>query len=307
MIDISIESISKNFEANQALQDFSLQVEKGCLYGLIGPDGSGKTTLMRMLCSLIKPDKGTMTVRDMDVCKHSASIRNILGYMPQRFSLYQDLTVEQNLRFFADLFQVDRSLQKQRMENLYEFSRLGPFRKRKAGQLSGGMKQKLALSCNLMHEPAIMILDEPTFGVDPVSRYEFWEILHELNRQGTTMLVSTPYMEEAEQCGKITLIRGGINISEGKPAEIIKQYPYSLYSVIAKDIHTMRDFFLGEKNIVSIQLFGDSLHLAFKNNPTNEMWEDFKTRSNSNLISFEPIAASMEDVFLTMGDNTHEN
>jgi ABC-2 type transport system ATP-binding protein len=307
MIDIFAENIFKSFATIPALHDFSIRVEKGCLYGLIGPDGAGKTTLMRMLCSLIKADSGKLTIRDMDTCAQATSIRRILGYMPQRFSLYQDLTVEQNLRFFADLFQVDRKIQKERMKFLYEFSRLGPFNKRKAGALSGGMKQKLALSCNLMHSPDIMILDEPTFGVDPVSRHEFWDILHELNSNGTTLLVSTPYMEEAEQCSKITLIRKGKDISTGTPKQIIKGYPYHLYSVMAHDIHVMRGFFLKHTDIITTQLFGDSLHLGFRTKPNQSDWEDYKQQSQNNLISFEPINASMEDVFLTLKETSHEN
>jgi ABC-2 type transport system ATP-binding protein len=191
------------------------------------------------------------------------------------------------------------------MNYLYEFSRLGPFRKRKAGALSGGMKQKLALSCNLMHAPSIMILDEPTFGVDPVSRHEFWDILIELNRQGTTILVSTPYMEEAELCNYITLINNGTHISQGRPSVIIQQYPYFLYAVTAKDIHSLRDFFLREKNIVNVQLFGDSLHLAFRELPANSDWEDYKLKSLNNLLKYETIQASIEDVFLELGENIH--
>jgi ABC-2 type transport system ATP-binding protein len=304
MFDISIENVSKSFDTCPALTNFSLQVERGSLYGLIGPDGAGKSTLMRLLCALIKADEGKITIRNMEVFEKTSDVRKILGYMPQRFSLYQDLTVEQNLRFFADLFNVDRVTRNKRMESLYAFSKLGPFNKRKAGQLSGGMKQKLALSCNLMHEPDIMILDEPTFGVDPVSRHEFWDILHQLNEQGTTFLVSTPYMEEAAQCDKITLIRSGSKITEGIPKEIIRQYSYFLYSVNAQDIHGMRDFFVNEKNIVSTQLFGDSLHIAFYSVPPETDWEDYRMRSNGNLKSHESITASIEDVFLSYSEVT---
>ncbi|HNX01061.1 MAG TPA: ATP-binding cassette domain-containing protein, partial [Candidatus Cloacimonadota bacterium] len=183
-----------------------------------------------------------------------------------------------------------------------EFSKLGPFSKRKAGALSGGMKQKLALSCNLMHTPKIMILDEPTFGVDPVSREEFWQILHNLNKSGTTILVSTPYMEEAAQCTRIALLRKGLKISEGTPEEIISTYPHKLYLLRANDIHQMHNVLQSEDYVVSTQLFGDSLHVAYSQKPSIQQWNDLIEKSKHNLIQYEEITPSIEDVFLSAGN-----
>ncbi len=177
MSEIDIRDFSKKFNAFSAVSGVNLSVNQGELYGLIGPDGAGKTTLMRVLCTLLLPSSGTIQIRGLDVTKNVPRIRAMLGYMPQRFSLYQDLSVEQNLFFFADLFEVTPQDRKNRLEQLYRFSRLEPFKKRRAGALSGGMKQKLALSCALIHTPEILVLDEPTYGVDPVSRQEFWDIL----------------------------------------------------------------------------------------------------------------------------------
>ncbi|MEZ4763313.1 MAG: ABC transporter ATP-binding protein [Calditrichia bacterium] len=209
MSAIEITNFSKSFGETRAVKNVSLSVKPGELFGLIGPDGAGKTTLMRAICTLLLPDDGQIQVRGMNTREAIADIRAILGYMPQRFSLYQDLSVEQNLRFFADLFNVPAEERAARMKRLYQFSRLGNFNKRLAGQLSGGMKQKLALSCALIHTPEILVLDEPTFGVDPVSRKEFWEILHEIRKEGTTILVSTAYMDEADQCERVALMFNG--------------------------------------------------------------------------------------------------
>lgn len=301
MPDILLENVGKKYDSIQALSEFSMEVTKGELHGLIGPDGAGKTTIMRILCSLLKADSGKMLVRGLDPNTQSSSIRKFLGYMPQRFSLYQDLSVEQNIRFFAELFEVDESEIIPRMEELYSFSRLGKFKKRKAGALSGGMKQKLALTCNLVHTPDIMILDEPTFGVDPLSRQEFWDILHELNEKGITILVSTPYMEEAEQCSRITLIEHGKAIAVGKPREIIEAYPHPIYRLTGRNIRNLRQFFSQHSNVCSLQLFGDSLHISFCVEPTSVQWDEFKQGSDHNLLSYDKISASIEDVFLNLG------
>jgi ABC-2 type transport system ATP-binding protein len=309
MPDILVQQVVKSFDARIALNKFSLSVEKGELYGLIGPDGAGKTTLMRLLCSLLHADNGLLQIRSMDVTTDFFAIRKLLGYMPQRFSLYQDLTVEQNLRFFADLFGVSKSVLPQRMAELYDFSRLGAFKKRKAGALSGGMKQKLALSCNLVHAPDIMILDEPTFGVDPVSRKEFWQILHDLHKQGKTILVSTPYMDEAEQCDAISLLSEGQEIAQGSPDAVRSRYKQHLYALTAKDIHGLRRFFEQQKKALSIQLFGDSLHVSFTQKPSQQDWDNYQAESNGNILSYTEIAASMEDIFLALSrkDNNASN
>lgn len=235
MAAIEIIDFVKKYDTIEAVKGINLSVEKGGLFGLIGPDGAGKTTLMRAVCTLLLPDEGSIHVNGFDTKKHFTQIRSILGYMPQRFSLYQDLTVAQNLKFFADLFQVPLEEQKIRLAELYQFSRLEPFKNRLAGALSGGMKQKLALSCALIHTPEILVLDEPTFGVDPVSRDEFWKILHTIREKGTTILVSTAYMDEANLCDRVALFFDGIIQITDKPDNLRAQYKYPLFQIKVKE------------------------------------------------------------------------
>ena len=207
MYSISAHHIGKSYGNVRALGDISFDVDPGEIYGIIGPDGAGKTTLFRILTTLILADAGTATVTGLDVVKDYREIRNRIGYMPGRFSLYQDLTVEENLAFFATVFHTTIEENYHLIADIYR--QIEPFKHRKAGKLSGGMKQKLALSCALIHKPSVLFLDEPTTGVDPVSRKEFWEMLIKLKKQGLTILVSTPYMDEASLCDRIALIQGG--------------------------------------------------------------------------------------------------
>jgi ABC-2 type transport system ATP-binding protein len=218
--DAEIRGLVKRFGAVTAVDGLDLELGEGRMTGLIGPDGAGKTTTLRLLCGLLRPDAGACRVAGLDVPSHLGRVRGMIGYMPQRFSLYPDLTVEENLRFFADLFQVDKSEREKRLGRLLAFSRLGPFSRRRASDLSGGMKQKLALSCALVHTPRLLFLDEPTTGVDPLSRREFWEILSDLRSQGVTLLVSTPYMDEAARCDRVALMHKGRLLHEAAPSEI---------------------------------------------------------------------------------------
>jgi ABC-2 type transport system ATP-binding protein len=228
---VTVTDVSKNFAGENALAGVSFCVPQGCLFGLIGADGAGKTTLLRVLTTLSDFDKGKALVLGKDVVKDFRFLRSKIGYMPQKFSLYQDLTVRENLLFFADIFGVTAAQRKERMERLLSFSRLEPFRNRRGRDLSGGMKQKLALSCTLIHTPEVIFLDEPTTGVDPVSRREFWEILFDLKKQGVTIIVSTPYMDEAQECDELLFMHQGRILRNGKPAELLGDYPYSLFSV----------------------------------------------------------------------------
>ncbi|MBN2035421.1 MAG: ABC transporter ATP-binding protein [Chitinispirillaceae bacterium] len=223
--------LHKKFETVPALQGVSLRVPQGALFGLIGADGAGKTTLLRILVTLLVPDKGNATVLGSNAATDMHNIRRRVGYMPQRFSLYQDLSVKENLRFFADIFGISASERENRMRTLLSFSRLTDFQDRRAANLSGGMKQKLALSCALIHTPQLLILDEPTTGVDPLSRKEFWDILLDLKRQGITILVSTPYMDEAGFCDTLLLLHKGEVIKEGTPEALLAGYPYRLYRI----------------------------------------------------------------------------
>jgi ABC-2 type transport system ATP-binding protein len=228
---IEVKGLYKSYSGENALDGVSFAVPQGCLFGLIGADGAGKSTLMRILTTLIDADKGSALVQGRDVLKEYKSIRTMIGYMPQKFSLYPDLSVEENLMFFADIFDVPRSDRDARMKRLLSFARLEPFRQRRAANLSGGMKQKLALCCCLIHTPSVLFLDEPTTGVDPVSRKEFWEILRGLRAQGISILFSTPYMEEAGKCDDLLLLDHGRTIIKGTPKTLVSSFPYLLFRV----------------------------------------------------------------------------
>ncbi len=300
MPEIEIKDFTKEYgDGTKAVHDVSVAIEKGELFGMIGPDGAGKTTLLRTLATLLVPTSGHLTIKDMDVVVNISEIRAILGYMPQRFSLYQDLSVEQNLNFFADLFEVPLSERPARLEQLYHFSRLDAFKYRKAGALSGGMKQKLALSCALIHTPEILLLDEPTFGVDPVSRQEFWQILHNIQDEGTTILVSTAYMDEANQCDRVALLFDGKIQTVDAPATLRKNYKFPLYKVDAHDLHTLRDQLTTMNNIHSVQLFGDSLHISFESDPKDSFWQNLQSVNTKNINKWTKIEPSIEDVFLS--------
>ncbi|MGP1479249.1 MAG: ABC transporter ATP-binding protein, partial [Capnocytophaga sp.] len=223
MTSITIHNLSKSYGTVQAVQNLSLEVKKGELFGLIGPDGAGKTTIFRMLTTLLLPDEGTATIEGWDIVNDYKEIRKHIGYMPGRFSLYQDLTVEENLTFFATVFGTTITENYDLIKDIYE--QIKPFSNRRAGKLSGGMKQKLALCCALIHKPKVLLLDEPTTGVDVVSRKEFWQILARLKAQGISILVSTPYMDEASLCDRIALFQNGKVLSTSTPSQIIAQYP----------------------------------------------------------------------------------
>ena len=229
MNPIEVRGLNKSYDGVKAVRDVSFSVGEGSIFGLIGPDGGGKTTIIRTVVSLTVGRFGRVLFKGKPVSRNADFVRANIGYMPQRFSLYQDLTVEENLRFFGDLFAVPRKEMNTRIEELYGFSTLGPFRKRRAGALSGGMKQKLALSCMLVHQPSVIVLDEPTFGVDPVSRSDFWEILKTLAGRGTTILVSTAYMDEALLCDRVALVYRGEILAADTPTELRRHFSEPLY------------------------------------------------------------------------------
>jgi ABC-2 type transport system ATP-binding protein len=232
---VLLADLYKNYSGEHALAGVSLSVSHGCLYGLIGADGAGKSTLLRICTTLVSADKGTARICGLDAAKDFQAIRSRIGYMPQKFSLYQDLSVRENMQFFADLFGVKPKEREERMTRLLEFSRLAPFVNRRARNLSGGMKQKLALSCTLIHTPEVLFLDEPTTGVDPVSRKEFWAILSELRAQGITIVVSTPYMDEAHLCDELLFLHQGKVVRQGRPDALLATYPLALYKVWSDD------------------------------------------------------------------------
>lgn len=231
---VDVDHVSMNFGAVAAIRDVSLTVQEGTLFGLVGSDGAGKSTLLRMIATMIRPTAGRITVGGLDVVKERGKVKPLIGYMPQRFGLYTDLTVDENLRFFMDVFNLPRAERIRRREKYLGFSNLLPFADRPAGNLSGGMKQKLGLACVLVHEPRVLILDEPTNGVDPVSRQEFWDILKQMRQEGMTILVSTAYLDEGEKCDRLALMHKASLIETATPAEIRAAFPSLEEAMIAR-------------------------------------------------------------------------
>ncbi len=265
MADVVLNNISKTYNKGEvkAVTDVSFEVGKGELFGLIGPDGAGKTSLFRILTTLLLPDGGTASVNGFDVVKDYKAIRKNVGYMPGKFSLYQDLSVEENLNFFATVFETTVKENYDLIRDIYV--QLEPFKTRRAGKLSGGMKQKLALCCALIHRPTVLFLDEPTTGVDTVSRKEFWEMLERLKEQGITILVSTPYMDEATLCERIALIQNGSIMSIETPDNIVKQFPDSLFAVKANNMSKLLNELRNNRQIKTCYSFGEYHHVIFKN------------------------------------------
>jgi ABC-2 type transport system ATP-binding protein len=259
---VLVRELCKSYGTVSALQGLNLELTAGEMYGLIGPDGAGKTTLLRILCGLIVPDAGSVRVLGYDPVLEQNRIKAQIGYMPQRFSLYPDLTVRENLHFFARIFRIRKAEEERLTRRLLEFSRLGAFSDRKADALSGGMKQKLALSCTLIHTPKLLILDEPTTGVDPVSRNEFWEILEDLRRERVTILVTTPYMDEAARCDRVSLIYQGRALAGGTPEQITAEFPYVLFRVYTPQPHEAAELLRKQGDFPSVHIYGDRVHVA---------------------------------------------
>ncbi len=300
MPDININNISKSYKNadRPALDDISFSVNKGELFGLIGPDGAGKSTLFRILTTLLLADEGSATLNGLDVIKDYKEIRKQIGYMPGKFSLYQDLTVYENLKFFATIFNTTIEENYELIKDIYY--QIEPFKNRRAGKLSGGMKQKLALCCALIHRPTILFLDEPTTGVDAVSRKEFWEMLKRLKAQNITILVSTPYMDEASLCERIALIQDGRIMSIDKPSEIINQYPHPLYAVRADHMSSLLKDLRQDDAVHSCYSFGSSHHVSM-NVPGDAELEKLKNKLiklNYTGIEIELTQPTIEDCFI---------
>jgi ABC-type multidrug transport system ATPase subunit len=294
---ISVNNISKFYDKVQALRSISFEVEKGELFGLIGPDGAGKTSIFRILATLLLPDAGSVTLDGMDAVKDYRKLRRIIGYMPGRFSLYQDLSIQENLNFFATIFGTSIKENYDLIEEIYV--QLEPFKNRRAGQLSGGMKQKLALCCALIHKPRILLLDEPTTGVDPVSRKEFWEILGRLKAHGITILVSTPYMDEASLCDRVALIQDGDIFSIDTPANIRAAFPHTLWKLQGKSTYRMLRGLETWEATHSAHAFGDSVHFSpRKADLSADAIRTFFQEQGIELESLEQIQPDIEDCFM---------
>lgn len=290
---IQLNNISLNYGEVSALKDISFEVERGEIFGLIGPDGAGKTTLFRIMTTLLLADSGKALVDGLDAVRDYKEIRKRVGYTPGRFSLYQDLTVEENLSFFATVFGTTIEENYHLIKDIYQ--QIEPFKKRRAGKLSGGMKQKLALSCALIHKPTVLFLDEPTTGVDPVSRKEFWEMLKRLKQQGITILVSTPYMDEASLCDRIAFIQEGKILTIDPPEKIIADFPHKVFAVEADNNYEILKQLRQSENVRSVFSFGDSLHVVFKDISKME-----NEQINAELKEIKP---TIEDCFMALTDN----
>ena len=293
---IDIQRLSKSFGRVRALDAVSFSVGKGELFGLIGPDGAGKTTLFRLLTTLLTPDSGTATVDGFDIVNDYLSIRSRVGYMPGRFSLYPDLTVEENLEFFAALFGVRAKESYDLIAPIYK--QIEPFRTRRAGKLSGGMKQKLAFSCALIHRPGLLFLDEPTTGVDAVSRSEFWDMLASLKQNGITILVSTPYMDEASRCDRIALCNEGRILGIDTPDGIVRRFDAPLYAVRASNMYALLSAAKRAEGVAECYPFGEVHHLVACGGFDIRQFMDQLNELDG--LSIKPAAPTIEDVFIKL-------
>ncbi|MCG3161976.1 ABC transporter ATP-binding protein [Chloroflexi bacterium CFX5] len=286
-------------EDRPAIDTIDLTVESGQLYGLVGPDGAGKTTLLRILSTVMEPTSGSARLAGFDVMKQSEDVRALLGYMPQAFSLYPDLTVMENLKFFADINGVSAQKQKTRIDELLEFARLTEFTMRRSENLSGGMRKKLALACALIHDPKILLLDEPTTGVDPVSRRELWRLLSKVIQQGVTVLVSTPYMDEAERCNTVSIINRGRVLISGAPAELEAQLPFRIVEVKAKPRRALRAVADRTEGVIRWRAVGDRLRLSVSD-PAKVMprIEAELKKDGAEISILREASLLMEDVFI---------
>ena len=305
---VSCSEISKKYASVEALKNITFDVSQGEIFGVIGPDGSGKTTLFRILTTLMLADSGTATVNGLDVVRDYKAIRNCVGYMPGRFSLYQDLTVEENLNFFAKVFNTSIEENYDLIKDIYV--QIEPFRKRRAGALSGGMKQKLALSCALIHKPVVLFLDEPTTGVDPVSRKEFWGMLKNLKLQGITIIVSTPYMDEAALCDRIALIQNGSFLAIDTPQGITGRFSEPLWALQSNRMSQLLTDLRNNERVASCFAFGDKHHVSITNYElqiTNEeglewLREYLESKGHQD-IEIEKIQPGIEDCFIKLIDS----
>lgn len=295
---VSVKDIKKSYKSVEALRGVSFDVATGEIFGIIGPDGAGKTTLLRILTTLFLADSGSAQVCGFDVVEGYREIRRRVGYMPGRFSLYQDLTVEENLDFFAILFNTTVRENYYLIKDIYQ--QLEPFKKRRTGALSGGMKQKLALCCALIHKPEVLFLDEPTTGVDPVSRKEFWDMLRRLKEQGISILVSTPYMDEATLCDRIALMRDGAFMDIATPAAIIAGYGEPIWAVSGSDMSRLLRELRANPGVKSSFAFGDVHHVTLRPDASTGALREYLAAAGHTDIEIREITPNIEDCYMKL-------
>lgn len=303
MIAVELQNLSKKYSAIVAVDNLSVTIAANQIFGFLGPDGAGKTSLFQILCGILTISSGKALVLGMDVGKNPEAIKQHLGYMSQKFALYGDLTVRENLDFFAELFLTPLAGLAQRKLELLRFANLVQFQDRLAGKLSGGMKQKLALCCTLVHTPQLLILDEPTTGVDPVSRQEFWEMLLPLPQQGTTVIVSTAYMDEAAKCDRVALMNQGKVLQIGTPSELRAPLAEKIYEIRGVKLPAIRDILV--TSVKDVLIFGDRLHVQLKqemrmNRAEGKTWLETVLRENGFTVEVSSIEPSLEDVFVNL-------
>ncbi len=303
MIDVRRLSMRFPRTGAPAVHDLDMQIYRGQLFGIVGPDGAGKTTTLRMLASVLEPDGGSVEIAGHDIVKAVEQVRELIGYMPQNFSLYPDLNVQENLEFFADIHVMPTELKKERIAEMLSFTRLEPFRARRAGKLSGGMKKKLALACAMVHSPQVLLLDEPTTGVDPVSRRELWNILTALVQQEVTVVLSTPYMDEAERCHQVAMLYGGSLLASGSPSLLAASLPFSVLDVKARPRKDMRRVVADTPGILEWRPVGDRLRLALpkENGMAARIMQSLRDRFIGEQLEVDFLRMErpgMEDVFV---------
>lgn len=298
---ICAEKLTRSFKQTSALRDLELCIERGEIFGLVGPDGAGKTTTLRLMAAVMKPTVGTVTVAGHDTVKHAERVHTHVGYMPQRFSLYGDLSVQENLEFYADIFGVHGTERQRRFEQVLNFSRMTPFVDRRAGALSGGMQKKLGLACTLIHRPDVLLLDEPTTGVDPVSRREFWDILTDLHLHGTTIVISTPYMDEAERCNRIGLLFKGLLIELGTPKAIKAAVRGQVLEVQPSSLAEAQAVLAAQPDVLEVQVYGNLLHVFVDNADTSlPRLQSACEAMGVSLLNPRVIQPRMEEAFISL-------
>jgi ABC-2 type transport system ATP-binding protein len=308
MDSIDAQQLSKTFGRNQAVISLNLVVAAGEIFGLVGPDGAGKTTTLRLLCRALEPDKGAVIkIAGIDLLQQTEQARSKIGYLPQRFSLYEDLTVIENIRFFAEVRGLKPSEWRSRSMDILAFVGLAAFSRRRAGQLSGGMKQKLGLAAALVHQPQVLLLDEPTTGVDPVTRQDFWQLIIRLAGSGTAILISTPYMDEATRCTRVGFMRSGRLVTVGTPAELRKPLEGQILELLGQPLTLLRTLIRDVPGVRDVQMFGDRLHIRVEPGqlePVRNQLEKWLPSQGCEFINIRPIQPILEDVFISLLEET---